>query len=51
MDVRIPLELERHLEAIGVLVNDPLEEHEDLPHPNVFEFNKVEIDDNGEPPW
>jgi len=51
MDVRLPPELERHLEAIGVLTNNPLDEHEDLPHPNVFEFNKVELDDNGEPPW
>jgi hypothetical protein len=51
MDVRLPPELERHLVAIGVLTNNPLDEHEDLPPPNIFEFNKVELNENGEPPW
>jgi|MDTG01.5.fsa_nt_gb hypothetical protein len=51
MDGSIPLHLERELELIGVLNRTPLDDHEDLPQPNVFEFKHVELDENGEPPW
>jgi len=51
MDGKLPVDIERHLESLGILAKNPLDEHEDKPHPNVFELTKVQWDEKGEPHW
>lgn len=55
MEAPLPVSLERHLEFIGVLRRLP-EEYilAQDPKPKSLrsiEFRRVELDENGEPPW